>query len=316
MSMSQMQSEEIGAPMSPAPADELRLTIAVVIASLGRPDLLEQMRDMMAGQSLPPDMLLFSVVSESDVPEGFASGENCQVIMGEKGLTRQRNRAIDWLGGRYDIIVFFDDDFVPSRFALEGMERFFRTHPEVVGATGKVIADGATNAGLSYEWARERMDAYDAQGFFPNCIVSTLLGLYGCNMAYRAAAIGDDVRFDERLRLYAWQEDIDFAGALSKKGRIVHTFAFAGVHLGVKHGRTPGLRLGYSQMINPAYLVAKGTMTWRFAARLMFQNFVANHLKAFRPEPWVDRKGRARGNWIGLIDIMRGRLTPERIEEL
>jgi hypothetical protein len=39
-------------------------------------------------------------------------------------------------------------------------------------------------------------------------------------------------------------------------------------------------------------------------------------LRSFRPEPFVDRRGRLRGNMIALADVMRGRLAPERILEL
>jgi hypothetical protein len=119
-------------------------------------------------------------------------------------------------------------------------------------------------------------------------------------MVYRASAIGS-CRFDERLRLYGWQEDVDFAASLSSRGRIVKTFAFSGVHQAVKYGRTSGVRLGYSQVVNPLYLV---------------RNVLANHLKTFKPEPRIDRAGRMKGNWIAFRDLMLGRLMPERIEAL
>lgn len=291
------------------------LSVAVVIASLGRPESLAQMRALIAGQTRQPEILLFSVVSEADVPAGFAEDERCRVIMGQKGLCAQRNNALNWLGDRYDIVLFYDDDYIPARTSVEGVERFFRTHPEVAGATGHVVADGINNAGISFEAAQAILEKHASKDTTPNCIVSSLYGLYGCNMAYRVSAIGSN-RFDERLKLYAWQEDIDFAASLYDRGRIVKTFAFAGVHQGVKTGRTPGRRLGYSQIINPSYLARKGTMRWSFALKLIIRNMLANHLKALTPEPWVDRFGRARGNWIGLADLLRGRVTPERIEQL
>jgi len=291
------------------------LSVAVVIASLGRPDLLSQMRSLIAGQTRTPEVLLFSVVSEADVPADMHQHTDCHVIMGKKGLCAQRNNALDWLGDKYDIVLFYDDDFIPARTSVEGVERFFRTHPEVVGATGNVIADGINNAGISFEQAQAILEKHASRDSTPNCIVGSLTGLYGCNMAYRTAAIGS-TRFDERLKLYAWQEDIDFAGSLHDRGRIVKTFAFAGVHQGVKIGRTPGRRLGYSQIMNPSYLARKGTMPVAFALKLIVRNMLANHLKALRPEPWVDRWGRVRGNWIGVMDLLRGRFTPERIEQL
>ncbi|EHJ61774.1 glycosyl transferase group 1 [Novosphingobium pentaromativorans US6-1] len=289
--------------------------MAVVVASLGRPELIRQFCDLMARQTSSPDMLLFSVVGDDDIPAGLEEDARVRVIRGDKGLCAQRNRALDWLDDRFDIVAFYDDDFVPSKFSIESIRAFFAAHPQVAGATGTVLADGINGAGICFDEALRIVQEHEGRRFAPNCIVRELWGLYGCNMAYRSTAIGRN-RFDERLRLYAWQEDIDFAASVGTNGRIVKTFAFSGVHRGVKLGRTPGIRLGYSQVINPSYLVRKGTMSRRFAARLMLRNLVANHIKALRPEPWVDRAGRAKGNWIGLLDLIRGRITPERIEML
>ena len=68
-----------------------------------------------------------------------------------------------------------------------------------------------------------------------------LEGLYGCNMVFRAEAIGQE-RFDEQLPLYAWQEDIDFTARVGRARRMVKTDAFQGVHQGVKGARLPGTR--------------------------------------------------------------------------
>jgi len=291
------------------------LSVAVVIASLGRPDLLNCMIKRMAAQSVPPKLLLFSTVTPQDLPEDFVETEHVKAIFAPKGLTRQRNAALDLIGESCDIVLFYDDDFVPSLHAIENVSRFFAAHPDVVGATGHVLADGIKTEGISREDARKIVAARDAQGGYPDDIVCECDGLYGCNMAYRTSAVRD-IRFDERLRLYGWQEDVDFAGALKGRGKIVWTRAFAGVHQGSKHGRTPGIRLGYAQIINPLYLVGKGTMPLGFALKLMSRNVLANHGKILFPEPWVDRLGRTKGNWIGLFDAVRGRLTPERIEEL
>ncbi len=292
-----------------------QLSVAVVIASLGRPNLIADLIGRMERQSVKPDVLLFSTVSADDLPADFVENEYVKSVFAPKGLTFQRNAALDYLGDRYDIILFYDDDFIPSIYSVENVARFFAAFPEVVGATGDVLADGIQTTGIDTAEADAIVSAHDARRSFPLEIFSELPGLYGCNMAYRSSAIGD-LRFDERLRLYAWQEDFDFAKALGPRGKIVKTPAFAGVHMGVKHGRESGLRLGYSQVINPLYLVSKGTMPIDFAVILVGKNLVANHIKMFRPEPWVDRPGRVKGNWLGLLDALRGRLTPERIESL
>ena len=135
---------------------------------------------------------------------------------------------------------------------------------------------------------------------------------YGCNMAFRLSAIGS-LRFDERLVLYGWLEDRDFGAALAKRGgRLVKCAAARGVHMGVKAGRVSGDRLGYSQIVNPIYMLRKGTMTIGQVADHLFRNITSNVARAVRPEPFIDRRGRLRGNLRGLADVLRGRIEPER----
>ena len=51
-------------------------------------------------------------------------------------------------------------------------------------------------------------------------------------------------------------------------GRIVRTNLVWGVHLGTKRGKGSEVRLGYSQIVNPAYIVSKGNMSFAYAFRL------------------------------------------------
>lgn len=291
------------------------LRVAVIVASVGRPGQIAQMQRLMTAQSEPPDMLIFSVTSQHDLPEDLPQGPNLRVVLGALGLCTQRNVALDSLGDEFDLVVFYDDDFIPAPDSLSRIRTFFATHAEVAGATGHVLADGKNSSGIDYETATRLVRQHVGLGLNPNCIVTDLHGLYGCNMVYRTACIGTN-RFDERLRLNGWQEDIDFAASLRGRGRIVLTFAFCGVHQGIKQGHLPCHRLGYSQVINPSYLVRKGTMPLSYALRLILCAVLTNHLRFCFPEPWINRRRRALGNWIGLLDLLRGRLTPERIENL
>ena len=190
----------------------------------------------------------------------------------------------------------------------------FRDHADVVGATGLVLADGIGKGGIAFDRAMDVVSDADNRPHEPR-IERELRTAYGCNMAFRVAAMGD-IRFDENLPLYSWQEDVDFAAQISRRGRVVRTNAFAGVHRGVTRGRTSGVRFGFSQMVNPVYLVRKGTMHPVHAAQLMARNLIANHVKALRPEPWVDRLGRVRGNWIGLRRLFKGQINPRQVSEL
>ena len=126
-----------------------------------------------------------------------------------------------------------------------------------------------------------------------------------------------DMRFDERLVLYGWQEDIDFTSRLRRRGRVVCVPASAACISGLKAGRVSGKRFGYSQVVNPVYLIRKGSVPASFALPLMFRNLAANLVRSLRPEPYVDRRGRLRGNLLGLSPPAarphRARACPERL---
>jgi GT2 family glycosyltransferase len=214
-----------------------------------------------------------------------------------------------------EVCVFLDDDYITDRYAIEGIARVFSENSEVVGANGQLLADGINCGGISYEAALALLAEHSTPPPEAPKLIDAPLGLYGCNMAFRVSAIGD-MRFDENLPLYGWQEDVDFSARIGRAGRLVRTDAFRGVHRGVKSSRLPGVRLGYSQIANPLYLVAKGTMPPAYAARIMIRNILANHAKSLVPEPWVDRLGRARGNWIALAEAAVGRADPRRVLQL
>lgn len=303
--------------------NESATKVSVIICSVGRPECLAFLVSRINQQSRLPDRLLLVVPSLADAPAPGSLPADLsvvpEIILSPKGLPRQRNSGLDLTEADSDVIVFFDDDFIPSRYALARIVEAFGVFPDVNGMSGQLIADGINGPGIVPEDAGVRVDAWDvstgsAATGVPPRIRRDCVGLYGCNMAYRAAAICG-LRFDERLPLYGWQEDIDFAARIP--GRRIGTDAFAGIHCGIKSGReTSGHRLGYSQIVNPIYLLRKGTLPPQMALRLCLRCFAANHAHALNPEPWIDRHARARGNWLGLLDLLRGRADPARILEL
>ncbi len=291
------------------------MSVAVIVASLGRPASVAALLDRLAMQSQPPSQVILSMESLADAPADQTYPFEVEKIFGPRGACVQRNRGLDRLRPDNTFVVFYDDDFIPSRFALAGIERFFTQHPDVAGAHGLVLADGINGPGIALSDAQHMVDTADAQGEPTSVrILAQTHGLYGCNMAYRVSMI-QGIRFDERLPLYSWLEDLDFGGRVT--GPLVHTDAFRGVHCGEKRGREKsGRRLGYSQMCNPVYLLGKRTIPRKIALKMMLRNFAANHIKLFHAEPWIDRRGRALGNWLALRDMLFGRVDPQRILEL
>jgi GT2 family glycosyltransferase len=290
------------------------LKVAVVIATTGRPIEVGQLLEHLARQTHQASKVVLSVVSDNDLPPEVPPG--ALIVSGDKGSSSQRNRGMELILGDVDIVAFLDDDYLPSQRALQGIIDVFSAYPDVVGANGTLLADGINSPGIGYADAVAMIERHDAAAARADTeALVDLDGLYGCNMAFRAAAIGG-VRFDEALPLYGWQEDIDFAAQLRPRGRIVKTRAFVGVHRGVKGARTSGRRFGYSQVVNPIYLTRKGTMRASFAFRIVAGNVLANHIRVLKPEPWVDRMGRLRGNWMAFADTLTGRAHPTRILQI
>lgn len=296
----------------------------VVLATKGRPGIVARLVDDLGTQTRRPATLVLVGASEADIGEAAARAAAwlapdalAAVVAEGPGLCRQRNAGLNVLCGETGFVAFLDDDFRPARDWLEGVGAVFAGQDDVVGVTGRLLADGINTAPLSEADAAAYLSGLRPPGpsWASGSVQRDLTSAYGCNMAFRLEA-ALSCRFDERLPLYGWQEDRDFTGQMLRHGRVVYDPGPRGVHLGASAGRTGGLRMGYSQIANPVYLRAKGTMEPRFARRFLWRALAANMVRSARRHARVDYRGRLRGNALALLDAARGRLAPERILEL
>ena len=264
-------------------------------------------------QTRPADSVIVCGSKPDDLTGALQAYPDVRVLLSEPGLPRQRNVVIA-AAKDADIVVFFDDDFLPHPAYLAAIEQHMTADPRIVVATGLLLADGIGGPGLTPELGRAILTR---PGPSADRVVPTFSG-YGCNMALRLAPMFEHgVRFDERLPLYGWQEDVDLSRRLAVFGSVMQIEAARGVHLGVKLGRGSGVRLGYSQVANPLYLAAKGCgYPLRRAVSHIVRNMAMNVARSTWPEPYVDRRGRLLGNALALRDLMTGRMVPERILEL
>jgi len=290
------------------------MNLAIGIATRGRPTILAEVLAELDRQTRPPDGITVCHVTAADVaglPERFLG---VRFITAPAGLPRQRNAILDATPAA-DAVLFIDDDFLAGPDWLRVLEAVLAAHPDCVVATGTVIADGAKGPGIGVDEGRAILAA-DAPPADPMAVAPHFNG-YGCNMAIRLAPVrAHGLRFDEALPAYAWYEDIDFTRRLLPYGSILRLAGARGVHLGAKVGRQPGLRLGYSQVVNSVYLARKGSYPWSHAWRSVGRHVLANGVKSLRPEPEVDRWGRFRGNMLGLWEVVTGRAHPGRITDL
>ncbi|PRY25168.1 GT2 family glycosyltransferase [Aliiruegeria haliotis] len=297
-----------------APAPELPRRLIVAIPSTARRDILTRTVRAIREQTRHPDQLLISVASDGDIDRTALSDLPfpIRVLTGPKGGSPQRNRIFQHLT-EADTVLLLDDDFLMEKGYLAAVDALFKTQLDVVMASGTLVADDVSGPGLTHEDGQGLLEDLPPTG----SSLTDIHNGYGCNMAFRARpALRNNIRFDEALPLYSWLEDVDFSRRLAPYGRIVRNEATVGVHLGTKVGRSPGRRLGYSQLSNPVYLVGKGTMGRRRALRLMTRNVVSNLVYSIRPRPWTDSRGRLRGNLLAIGDLLRGRLSPARAVDL
>lgn len=287
-------------------------SIHLVIATRGRATEVGLLLKRLERQTLPASHVWLVIEmpadAESPIVDAAVAAKRVTLLQAE-GLTRKRNHAIDAIlsssRAERPIVVFFDDDFWPSDNWLEAAAAAIASDPTIAGLTGHVLADGSTTQGvsptdaeryLSRQWAPEKHWTEGDR-------VRDIRNVYGCNMAFTAAAV-QSCRFDENLRSSAWLEDADFSGKVRQIGRIVCVPSCQGVHLSSKAARDNGVVTGYRQVATPIYLIRSGTLDRQLGTKLILKNLIANHARALKPEPWVDRRGRCFGNWRALFDIV------------
>jgi GT2 family glycosyltransferase len=297
-----------------------RLRLAVGLATAGRRAMMTETLRELERQTRAADIVVICPAGPDDVDEGMLGALNypTRVVRGGRGLCVQRNAILDALTGEADVVVFFDDDFFPCRDFLEQLEGVFTDRPDAAMVTGRVLADGITSPGIAPDEARAVIAKAEPET--PSQRLRPVHNGYGCNMAARMAPIEQHgLRFDPALPLYGWLEDVDFSRrlAMASGGKVLQSDACRGVHLGTKSGRLQGVRFGYSQIANPLYIARKkGVLTPVWVINQVMRNVLANIAGQLKPEPWIDRRGRLRGNIMATRDLIAGRMRPEKILEL
>ena len=290
------------------------VTVAICIATTGRAAILADTLHDLAGQTRPADRVLVCPAGPDDLPLAMIAALPfpVEIVRGERGSSHQRNAMLRACGD-VDVGLVLDDDFLPAPDYVAELVDLLAARPDCMIATGRLLADGATNAGYTVAEGRAILRAP-----YPGSrAVTPAFNGYGCNMAVRWSHLRDTgCWFDEALPLYAWAEDVDFSRQATAYGSVLKVDAMVGVHLAWKQGRTSGVRFGYSQIANQVYLARKGTVTRSGALRKGLENIVANLIGACRRQDVIDRRGRLVGNLYGLRDVLVGRSSPDRILEL
>src|SRR5687767_3017268 len=112
------------------------MRLVVVIPTVGRSALVSRVLSHLENQTRPPDEVIVSAPDEGQVAEYRPQRYALASVFGTRGLCAQRNRALDVVAGRFDLVVFFDDDFLPADDYLERAEAALRENPDWSVVTG------------------------------------------------------------------------------------------------------------------------------------------------------------------------------------
>ncbi|MBV8264627.1 MAG: hypothetical protein JOY87_12470 [Candidatus Eremiobacteraeota bacterium] len=300
----------------------------VVVATKGRAAQLLTLLDFLQRQTALAELVVIVGAEEADIA-GVAShplmkhGQAGAVVSPCPGSSFQRNYGLELLEQRGLLAnsnffcAFFDDDFrMADDWLSRAGERF--AAGGIVGLTGMILGDGVRDGGYSEDYALALLsgdaprEEHWATGFRERDTGS----VYGCNMAFSDTVIRN-VRFDENLPLYAWQEDHDYTAQARRFGRVIYWPNCRGVHLGAQNGgRARGLPFGYSQIANPIYLMRKGTMEPNWTLKFVTRALASNILHSLGQNRQVDYRGRLRGNLTAIADLLSRRLSPHKILSL
>lgn len=293
------------------------MQLYVVVASAGRAEVCSELADWSQTLATPDGASvtwLLSTPTEADAPSLLPPG--WILLTGARGAAAQRNRALDAVPAEADYVFFFDDDSLPRQDFFTAVVAGFEAHSAWVGITANLARDGAAEkAEVSLVEASSELAASEYRG---DSAFTTVSELYGCAFAVRWASLSLQ-RFEERFPLYSWLEDLDYARQAMLRGQLVKLNSAVAVHRGVSSGgRTQHLRLGYSQVANPALLVNKHTLPLGIALAKTLRPVVRNVIGSLLGGQTELRRERLRGNWMAVSDLIgsRGKAHPERILEL
>jgi glucosyl-dolichyl phosphate glucuronosyltransferase len=254
-------------------------------------------------------------VVTSGLPAGVAPGFGAPVLVEPRhGLSRARNRALDWCSDD-DVIAFVDDDAVVQTGWFAGLLGAWEAAPESIGCIGGPIRP---------RWPAGGPPAWISEPILP---VLTLLDLgpeprdldpfvttvYGANISFRVSALrrigGFDPAFGHSGARIFFSEEDEAQRALARLGYGVRYLPEAAVEHVI-----PGSRLTRRSFVRRrfAYGTTMGVRRGRpltLAARQALSSGAGAVAAIGRPKLFMERAVRAAEN----LGVLYGSTRPRRI---
>jgi len=302
-------------------------TLAIIIPTKDRPMQLRRMLESLRVQSAVPNQVVV-VASGSEesrgVAEEFPSLSIQYVRASGPGISRARNEGLRLVSPETTLVGYLDDDVVLEPAACERMLAFWEQAPPDVGGAGfnlrNVIAPETERKWKlrSTVWLynafmlrNERKGRVLRSGFptpiYPISEDTQVEWLESIAFVFRKE-VAEQFRFDEFFQGYSYLEFLDYTYTISRKYKL-----WVVSNAWVTHYSSPikdSYLLGKKQVINRVYFVRKHPemsllRCWfTLVLNMLFNTAVGTLLRDagyFR---------RAWGNFVGLIQVGVGRVSP------
>ena len=314
MKTSDATAGDAPAGVTPVTGQHVIQTLGVVIATIGRREIVAETICSLAMRKSVPAIVVVIGRAENDLP-ALPKELPFQIQLSattERGLSLARNHGIRLLPASIEYVTFLDDDMELHDDYCAEVENVFRSSPEVAGFSGYIMANGDIERAA----ARQLLDDYQSPAGMPafGFHVKRWPGFYGCSMNIRRRVL-DLEQFDEQLLL--GMEDVEMGFRVNRHGQVGGSARCAAAHLAVRSGRISEVGIGYAQVINLLYFAGKGigyprwTTYWQALIKTPLINLLFWWLPALdKSRSLADRKGRFRGNILGLRDVCRGQIKP------
>lgn len=216
----------------PDGADTAGPSVTAIIATLGRPEKLDEALDSLRNSTVAPDEVLvvdgsadasaLTMVSKHDDSAPYP----VRHLSSAPGLTRQRNVGLE--AARSEIVLFLDDDAQVPPHGLHEVKLAY-AEPGVVGVTARIVEPHGNVVGGKVSLLRRLYNFGGTPGTFTPAGYPRRLQDEGVRQdiefmqgAFMSARLAQArlVRFDELLPGYGLAEDEDFSRRLSQLGRI------------------------------------------------------------------------------------------------
>jgi glycosyltransferase involved in cell wall biosynthesis len=306
--------------------------VSVAVCTYQRASSLQRFVLSLAAQSLSPDSLIVvdasrDVETECILQEFIELGNISFSVLylrvnGHlRGLTRQRNVALDWCAT--DLIAFFDDDIVLEPDCVKEMESAIRQSEDIVGIGARILDEDAKPGLLwnSLQWLGAVPDLTPGEYQRSGLIAPLrLLGEYqneidvdrlpgGCTV-WRTS-LAQKERFSEFFHGYAQSEDLEFSLRMAKYGRLVASGKAQARHLHATQGRPDQIGLGRMGIIN-RHFIHRTTLPdrrWQDVVWFIYAQFLyilLTLMSMFLHRKFLDGFKYAYGSLLGVGDILRG----------